>query len=426
MVGLPEIDEMIKLIIASGTSDVDLANKIKKLEKSKPYYKFNRRLAYKAVCDELHIDLNIRYGSVSQEKGEHTSISDLTSEPSSVNLRGYILNIPKSYRNRKDTGDRINVPFADETGIVSIGINQINDDMIDRFNMEFSDFPTGAYLLGVTTGEWQGRLSVGIPTWGNWEKIGVGDYNLPEFNKIYNSFHDSKTELEEKNIYYFHGILIDITEGNGYVGCPNCRAGLQVEKGTSVACTIKSQDDGTEKGCGKQVTAFQYDSTSIMIGDEYGEVSIDFSGFSNVGIDYLNMICEADPHPEVIVQSTYSEQYGLSGRWIIPIGNVTINGGTGKRITTGTIDQLDFSKDEGREKIPRKSDGTPDDIELEYYIQTYKRFYIHLTDLTPDDLATNFKDSFGKKNEIETRPIVEELLKQELIKIKGDKISPMK
>ncbi len=426
-ISLPEIDVMIEKIRESGTSDVDLAKMVKKLEKEKPYYKFNKRLTYKAICDDLHIDLNIRYGSIAQDKGEHTKVGDLTTESGQINLRGYILNIPEPYRNKKDTGVRTNIAFADETGIVSIGINQKDeDDQIDRFRMEFPNFPIGAYLLGVTAQEYQGRLSVGVPPWGNWEKIGIGDYELPELNKIYDSFHDSKTEFEENNIYYFHGLLIDKKEGNGYIGCPHCRAGLKVEEGTESPCTIiENEETGKRKGCGQLVNAIKYPSVSAMIGDKYGEVSIDFGSLSGVDIDYLNTISEADQHPEVIAQAIQTKDYGLSGRWIIPIGNVIIDKGTGKQITVGTIDQLDFSKDESRVKIPRDENGDLDFEDIEVYISTYKRFYVKFNEITPDDLAMNLKDSFGMKHEVEVQPIVQELLNRGLIKISGKKFGPV-
>jgi len=414
MTKLPETSEMIEALIKSGIPEHKLTKEVNELEKRKPIYRKRRQLMYKYLCDKHGIDLNIRYGTQGQEIGEYTLIKDLPDE-GMVNMRGYIVNIPEPWENSSKTGTRTMFSFIDETGYVAIGVNQIEDDMIDRLLAEIDSFPKAVMLQGVTVGEFQGRQSLGIPNWDNcgWQIIGVGDYDLPPLEKIYESLPKTTDDFEIGKHYVLYGIIIDKKKGSGYIGCPECKKGLKVEEGVQTACQ-----------CGHHVVAKKYPSTHIMLADEHGELEISFPIFSNVDYEYLKKLCFADLQPEVIVGIVKTEKYGISGKWILPVGEVTIDEGTGKAVVIGNIDQLDFSKDPERRKFVRYDDGSVDTAEIEPYIMEYVTVYSHFNDLTPDGLAELIKSQYNTEYEIEMKPYIEELLEREIVKISQDKIVP--
>lgn len=426
MPNLPDIVDMIDALIMSGITELELAQEADRLQKQKPIYQKNKKMMYKHLCDKYNIALNINFGTHGQDINEYTLVADLSMEQSQVNLRGYILYIPESWDNKKGTGTRTLIIFADETGIVPIGVNQIGDDLIDRLSSEVQKFPAAAFIAGVTTGSFNDRLSVGLPNWENcgWQLIGKTDYDLPPIEKIYEKLPNSETELENDQTYTFNGLIIHKEPGKAYTGCPECSAGLKVEVGTQTPCQVITADDGTTKGCGNIVEAVEYAGVSLMIGDAFGEISISFPHFSNITIDYINELCEGDPQPDVLISASQDEKYGLTGKWLVPLGNVTIDEGTGKQVVIASIDQLDFSKDGVRDKFVINENGVIDTSLLEPYITQYISPISHLNAITVNDFADYLKKQIKSEKEIEMKPIVNELLNRKMIKITDDKIAP--
>lgn len=415
MAKLPEVHEMREALVKGGISELDLDKEIDKMESAKPIYRKSRKLMYKRLCDKHKIDLNIQYAPMGQAEGEYTKVSELTSDKKLVNIRGYILNIPEAWETKSESLMTV-ITFADETGAVGITVFQkgsgASKDLIDRLADKFQNVPAPAYITNVSTGEYQQKMSVNIPPFAKFQKIGLSDFDLPTLEKVYESFANSETEFEEGVTYVFFGLLADFQEGTKYIGCPVCKKKLEVEEGERTNC----------ENCSKGVKAKEYIGVSIMIGDEHGEIGIGFPEFTNVTLPMLRGFTKSDPQPEVIVGTTYSKEYELTGSWITPLGDIEIEKGTGRQIIKQSIDVLDFSKDEGR--LPLKTDEEdPEGLaHLEELIQSYETKIKFFGSLTPDELAEFLQKNLAYEKEYKIKPVIDELLKRNKISIVGDKI----
>jgi len=415
MTKLPTDFEMKEALIKSGVLEFKIWQEIAELEQRKPIYRKNRQLAFKYLCDKHNVDLDINYGRSGIANTELTLVNQIDPNDQIINMRGYILYITDPRKTSTGSGIRVSFSFIDETGSISIGVNQIEDDLVDRLIAEIDSFPKPVLLKGVTISTFKDRLTYGIPNWENcgWEIIGETDYGLPPFKSIIETLPKTNYAYIDNNFYILHGYIADKKLGNGYIGCPYCRKGLKVHEGIQVNCA-----------CGRKVIAKKYPATHVLLIDEVGELEVTFPAFSNVSLLYVRELCEADIQPEVLIGARKTEKYGMSGSWIVPLGEVKIDKGTGKTVTVGTLDQLDFSKDKDRNKFTRFDDESVDTAEIEPYVLDYIDTYCHLNEVTPDYLAGFIKVQCHTDYEVEMKPIIEELLSRELIKITADKISP--
>lgn len=411
MAKLPSIEKMQDLLRDAGVDLIKLEQEKDKLMETVPYYKMNRKLLWKRLCDEHNVKLDIKYTPEMQADGEFNLLKSLTTEKGYTNLRGYILHISKPRETKKQNGTMTYFSFVDETGSTSISMYQAyeGEQKSEELIQDLGELPAPVYLIGVGKEERNGAPNLNFPNFLRWEKIGVGTYDLPSLNYIYqNAFTNSKTEFEEDQFCLVRGLIIDHGDGPGWVGCPDCMKKLPVDEGDETPCG----------SCNVVVTAVSYNTTNIILGDEFGELTINFSLFSDITKDDIIKLTQTSLQPEVILGCKYNQKYGLSGKWMLTISNLQIDETTGNVVKKNELDQLDFSKEEDRKNIPTNGyDAFVEDKVFDYVKRI--RYY---GPQTPDSLARIIKDDYEFKHEFKVKPIIEELLKRKLVAINKDTI----
>ncbi len=402
---------MRKKLQESGLSGVKIEKEIEVLIEKKPIYKKRKDLAYKILCDRHKVSLEIQYRRSGQEEGQFTLVKDFQYNEALVNIRGYIVYIAEPWETKNSSLMTV-MHFIDETGYASIAVFDGKSDLIGRVQNSFQKLPVAAYIYPINTKIYNDKNSVSMPPFAKWEKIGVDDYELPDINKALANLSNSTTEFIDENDYLFHGFLSDFGEGGGYKGCPLCKKGTpDLKEGIlKVRC---------EK-CGNEITPKDYKSTNAMISDEWGELGFGFNDWTDVDQSYLRALREADPQPEVIIGGHYTEKYGLSGNWILPLGDIEIEAGTGKKLITVSIDSLDFSCDEGKE--------APDEATLEVMKKGYIDKLKYMGVETPEELQKHLVTTKTLTKKLQVKPFVKFMLAEvsengeSLIRIKDNGI----
>jgi hypothetical protein len=409
MAKLPEIEIMRKaLLTQGGKSEAQISQEIDKLTKEKPFYRIRRDLMYKYLCDKHGVNLNIKYGGTSMQKGEYKKVSELTSDKASVNLRGYVLNIQEPWATKTGTLMSI-ITFADESGTTVLKVFQKEEGgPIDILNDMFPNFPAPAYLLGVQTDTWEGKMSVGYAPFSEAEVIGKGDYELPELSEVLENVANAESELSEGEFYVFHGYLSDTSTGFTRIGCPVCHKTLDAEVGARIKCGE----------CGKTVNADEYPSLNIILSDAKGDSGINFSEkFTSINPDYIGKLRAVDLQPEIIVGCKYTEKYGLAGNWLVTVGNFQLADGSGKTAVDnrGNLDMLDWVND-----VPAVRDKITDEVKIAELVDLYKLRLGHFGSLTVDESAEYLKKVAKLDKEVQMRPIIGKLFEEEAVRITYD------